>query len=185
MRKDRFTDEALAAAKALADLKYSESAEDQQAFAEAYDFARCQRPNGSFYGIAEGKQCKKGTKASPAQSKSKAGGMAKAKRATDERIGRLEERQMNPKANPAKIQTKLNKLEAKSARMGRVLSGKEAPTAKLEKAKKKLLERIGDLEDKLFSPRSKNPGQLQDQIDRMERKVKLIDSQLKRSRGKS
>jgi hypothetical protein len=58
MRKDRFTDEALRAAYALAELKYSEDPEDQQAFAEAYDFARCQRPDGSFYGTSG--QCRKG-----------------------------------------------------------------------------------------------------------------------------
>ena len=58
MRKDRFTDEALRNAMALAELKYSESAEDQVAFEEAYDFARCQRPDGSFYGTSG--QCRKG-----------------------------------------------------------------------------------------------------------------------------
>ena len=61
MRKDRFTDEALRYAEALASIK----SEDAESFAEAYDFARCQRADGSFYGIPEGKQCKKGTKASP------------------------------------------------------------------------------------------------------------------------
>ncbi len=55
MRKDRFTDEALRNAQALAELEFSES----------YDFARCQRADGSFYPIPEGKQCRKGTKASP------------------------------------------------------------------------------------------------------------------------
>lgn len=58
MRKDRFTEEALAAAKALAALKYSENEEDQLRFSEAYDFARCQRPDGSFYGTSG--QCRKG-----------------------------------------------------------------------------------------------------------------------------
>lgn len=58
MRKDRFTDEALRNAYALADLKYSENPEDQVAFEEAYDFARCQRPDGSFYGTSG--QCRKG-----------------------------------------------------------------------------------------------------------------------------
>ena len=32
-------------------------------FSESFDFARCQRPDGSFYGISEGLQCRKGTKA--------------------------------------------------------------------------------------------------------------------------
>ena len=61
MRKDRFTEEALANAKALANVK----SQDAESFAEAYDFARCQRADGSFYPIPEGKQCRKGTKASP------------------------------------------------------------------------------------------------------------------------
>ena len=42
-----------------------------EAAREALDFARCQRADGSFYAIAEGKQCRKGTKAAPAQPKSK------------------------------------------------------------------------------------------------------------------
>lgn len=37
----------------------------------ALDFARCQRADGSFYGIAAGKQCKKGTKAAPADTEPK------------------------------------------------------------------------------------------------------------------
>ncbi len=61
MRKDRFTDEALANARALSNVK----SQDAESFAEAYDFARCQRPDGSFYPIPDGKQCRKGTKASP------------------------------------------------------------------------------------------------------------------------
>jgi hypothetical protein len=61
MRKDRFTDEALRNARALAELKYSENPEEQTAFAEAYDFARCQRPDGTFYGTSG--QCRKGQEA--------------------------------------------------------------------------------------------------------------------------
>jgi len=60
MRKDRFTDEALRNARALAELK----AQDSESFSEAYDFARCQRPDGSFYGT--GGQCRKGTEAGAA-----------------------------------------------------------------------------------------------------------------------
>ena len=63
MRKDHFTDEALAQARALAGLKYSEDLEDQRAFSEAYNFAACQRPDGSIYPIAGGKQCRKGSPA--------------------------------------------------------------------------------------------------------------------------
>jgi hypothetical protein len=69
MRKDYFTDEAVKAARALAEFKYSENPEDQLAFTEAYDFARCQRPNGSHYPIPDGKQCRKGSKAGDAESK--------------------------------------------------------------------------------------------------------------------
>lgn len=58
MRKDRFTDGALRNAYALGALKYSENPEDQQAFAEAYDFMTCERPDGSRYGTAG--QCRKG-----------------------------------------------------------------------------------------------------------------------------
>ena len=60
MRKDHFTDEALAAAKALARLDYAE-----EASAEALDFARCQRPDGSFYGTSG--QCRTGTPAGAKQ----------------------------------------------------------------------------------------------------------------------
>lgn len=69
MRKDHFTEEALKAAQALSELKYSESEEDQLRFSEAYDFARCQRPDGSFYGTSG--QCRKGTKTSDAPSPSR------------------------------------------------------------------------------------------------------------------
>jgi len=65
MRKDRFTDEALRNAAALAELKYSESEADQLRFSETYDFARCQRSDGSFYPIPDGKKCRKGAEASP------------------------------------------------------------------------------------------------------------------------
>jgi hypothetical protein len=61
MRKDRFTDGALANIKALANAK----SQDAESFAEAYDFARCQRPDGTFYGTSG--QCRKGTDAGPAQ----------------------------------------------------------------------------------------------------------------------
>jgi hypothetical protein len=64
MRKDHFTDEALAAAKALARLDYAE-----EASAEALDFARCQRPDGSFYGTSG--QCRTGTPAGTKQEEPK------------------------------------------------------------------------------------------------------------------
>lgn len=67
MRKDRFTEEALAAAKALAALKYSENEEDQLRFSEAYDFARCQRPDGTFYGTSG--TCRKGKEVGPKEVK--------------------------------------------------------------------------------------------------------------------
>lgn len=46
MRKDRFTDGALKAAYALAELKYSENPEDQLAFAEAYDRLKTEMRSG-------------------------------------------------------------------------------------------------------------------------------------------
>lgn len=64
MRKDRFTDEALRNAYALAELKYSENEEDQVAFEEAYNFTTCERPDGSRYGTSG--QCRKGTETSAA-----------------------------------------------------------------------------------------------------------------------
>lgn len=36
-----------------------------QKFSEAHDFATCERPNRSRYGIADGKQCRKGKEVSP------------------------------------------------------------------------------------------------------------------------
>lgn len=81
MRKDRFTDEALAAAKALADLKMS----DSESFAEAYDFARCRRPDGSTYPIASGKQCRGGTKTSDAEPAPKKSTAERMKAAYDKR----------------------------------------------------------------------------------------------------
>jgi hypothetical protein len=63
MRKDRFTDEALRNAYALAKLKYSEKEEGQAVFEEAYSFGQtCQRPDGSTYGTAG--QCRKGKEVS-------------------------------------------------------------------------------------------------------------------------
>ena len=71
MRKDRFTDEALRNAYALGALKYSENPGDQQVFAEAYDYATCERPDGSKYGT--GGTCRKGKEVAP-QEKGKAKG---------------------------------------------------------------------------------------------------------------
>ena len=186
MRKDHFTDKALALAKALTNLKYSENPEDQLAYAEALDFARCQRPDGSFYGTAG--QCRMGTPAGAKEvtpSKKKSGGMAGAKTATDERIGRLDDRLMDPnsKADPSKVSAKIDKLEKKSKRMGRVLAGKEAPTAMLKKTRETLLSRLGDLEDKQMSPGTRDPGKFSDEIDRLERKIQKIDGVLKRVKG--
>jgi hypothetical protein len=76
MRKDHFTDNALALAKALTNLKYSENPEDQLAYAEALDFARCQRPDGSFYGTSG--QCRMGTPAGAKEQEAKKGAKTKA-----------------------------------------------------------------------------------------------------------
>lgn len=57
---------------------FSESAK------EILDFARCQRPDGSFYGIPDGKQCRKGKKAADAKAASTTK-KAKRQRPTDTR----------------------------------------------------------------------------------------------------
>lgn len=138
MRKDRFTDEALAQAEALAELKYSENPEDQLAFSEAYDFARCQRADGSFYGIPDGKQCKKGKKASPAEPKSapkskKKGGAAERMAAAYERgvkSGRIKV------SKPRIGEKKLYRLAEKRAEMLERLERERRMLKRMSKAKK-------------------------------------------------
>jgi hypothetical protein len=95
MRKDHFTDEALAAAKALARLDYAE-----EASAEALDFARCQRPDGSFYGTSG--QCRAGTPAGAKEESAKAPRAAKGAEVADlvKRIARQE--RFLQTASPAK-----------------------------------------------------------------------------------
>jgi hypothetical protein len=186
MRKDRFTDEALAQAKALAELKYSENPEDQLAFSEAYDFARCQRPDGSFYGIADGKQCKRGKKAAPASPQQRA-----AKRATaiGERAGTVEDKLFGGSTrNPAKLSAMLDKLEKRAKAAKDVAEGRQSPSARLRKALSAATREISRLEDKLMRPNSPNPGTIQDRIDRLESKAarikKILDRGASSRKGK-
>lgn len=184
MRKDRFTDEALANARALSNVK----SQDAESFAEAYDFARCQRPDGSFYPIPDGKQCRKGTKASPIDPGAKrqrqgqkpvVEAASKRLKAVNARMGKIEENLVNPRKNPAVASQKLDKLEAKAARLERVKSGKEDASLRLRKELNKINTQIGRLEEKLSSPNSKNPGAIQEKIDRLERKAGKIQGVLK------
>lgn len=165
MRKDRFTDEALAQAKALAELKMN----DAESFAEAYDFTRCKRLDGTFYGIPDGKQCKRGRKVEPAEPKSEpkpkkkksaavkpAGKKKKPKtdfrkdvekgveirRARDKAIEKLQRRQ----AAMRKRYAKANRLAAMAART--------KDKTKFERAQK-LVDKIGDKLDTLNEQKKK------------------------------
>lgn len=145
MRKDRFTDEALAQAKALAELKYSENPEDQLAFSEAYDFARCQRPDGSFYPIPDGKQCRKGKKAAAAES-----GPPKPRRGSKVRRGQVNPQRPSDAAREEKnrkryIKDLLSKIERNQA--GYRKKEKEERPKKIDE----LLERIRKMREKGMS----------------------------------
>jgi chromosome segregation ATPase len=184
MRKDHFTDEALANAKALANVK----SQDAESFAEAYDFARCQRSDGSFYPIPDGKKCRKGTEASPIDPGAKRlrqgqkpviEAAKKRLKAVNARMGKIEENLVNPRKNPAVASKKLDKLEAKATQLERVKSGKEDASLRLRKELNKINTQIGRLEEKLSSPNSKNPGATQEKIDQLERKAGKIQSVLK------
>lgn len=133
MRKDHFTEEALKAAQALAELKYSESEEDQLRFSEAYDFATCQRPDGSLYGT-RGK-CRKGTETSAAgkEELQKTGKEMKANRGAY-----LDEKKEAVKAGPHAAQLK----ELKSAWKDR------ADVAKTRKAELDRVDRAFKMQQK-------------------------------------
>lgn len=173
MRKDRFTDEALRNAQALAELEFSES----------YDFARCQRPNGSFYGIPEGKQCKKGTKAAPAAPEQKSARQAAGKqlKAVAARAGTVQDKLIAGR-NPASASKKLARLEAKAARLKRVKKGLEDPSLRLRKALNKIRSELSRLEEAMMRPNSPNPDRYQDRIDRLEKKEERISAMLKRGK---
>lgn len=135
MRKDRFTDEALAQAKMLAELKMN----DAESFAEAYDYARCQRPDGSFYGIPSGKQCRKGSKAAPANSGSKKsaaermaaaydkGGFApKKNKKSDAAVKPVEPKKSQGTRPKAAIEADMKKLTSSGAMQQKGLAGVKA-----------------------------------------------------------
>jgi len=121
MRKDRFTDEALRAAKALAELKYSEDSAEQMAFAETYDFARCQRADGSFYGTSG--TCRMGKEAGAKEAPAPKAGGAKPAPA--------------PKASNEKT-TAIRELKSKDAELRSAAKDKMAD----QKARKAELDRI-------------------------------------------
>jgi hypothetical protein len=107
MRKDHFTDEALANAKALASVK----SQDAETFAEAYDFARCQRADGSFYGTAG--QCRTGT---PAKAKEESVKAPKAVKGPKEASAKTQKTAKADKAT-AVLEKQLAELEAKMSPM--------------------------------------------------------------------
>lgn len=61
-------------------------------FEETLNFSRCQRKDGSFYGIAEGLQCRKGTKAAPTEKSKPKRPKRKAPKDTAERMARAFDR---------------------------------------------------------------------------------------------
>lgn len=148
MRKDYFTEEALAAARALAELKYSESEEERLAFAEAYDFTRCQRPDGSVYGIGAGKQCRQGTPAGPKQEKTKSGYQPFPTGKVDKKIAKtaleVAKAQLKetwaPSDDPAKDREKIEKLAKRIEALlkTRTSPNKEA-SARTRKAQQNLI----------------------------------------------
>lgn len=149
MRKDRFTDEALKAAYALAELKYSEDPEDQQAFveafaiafAEAYDFARCQRPDGSFYGTSG--QCRKGKEAGakpeePKKARAAKPAEPKAPKAAKPKVGDREKLLML-RSKRDNLKANLEKDGAGNPMVRRILNEEIAKTNKqIDRVKKKV-----------------------------------------------
>ena len=138
MRKDRFTDEALAQAKALAEVKMS----DSESFSEAYDFARCQRADGSFYGIAAGKQCKKGAKAAPAEPKPKKSAKERMAAAYDKAQKSGGFRPKKDKAPTKKMKTDFRKEVQEGAAKRKK---RDAEIAKLQGRREKLQKRYAKI----------------------------------------
>lgn len=139
MRKDRFTDEALRAAKALAELKYSEDPAEQMTFAETYDFARCQRPDGSFYGTSG--QCRKGTEAGakevkkPTTDKGKKISAARERNTTNKALGEMQRAAIKPKDEKT---VAIRELKSKDAELRSAAKDKIAD----QKTRKAELDRI-------------------------------------------
>lgn len=92
-------------------------------FSETLDFARCQRKDGSFYGIAEGLQCRKGTKAAPIEKSKPKRPKRKAPKDTAERMAKAFDR--NKKSDAIKpLNPAIEESDAKP-------KTKDAPTKKL------------------------------------------------------
>jgi len=132
MRKDRFTDEALRNARALAELKM----QDSEQFSEAYDFARCQRPDGSFYGTSG--QCRKGTEAGaapPREGTGARGGRVAAEKAKAEGKKGVEIRKARREGTKAAV-------EAARAAGGAKTSAKNARARMLKDELSKIRDRL-------------------------------------------
>jgi hypothetical protein len=142
MRKDRFTDEAVTAAYALANLKYSESEEDQLRFSEAYNFTTCERPDGTRYGT-RGK-CRKGTETAGGP---KEEGLKKtAAEMKGNRAAYLGEKADNLKAGPhakeisekkSQLKDKLTQLKERKAELDRVTRAYTAQAKLVKKERTK------------------------------------------------
>ena len=170
MRKDHFTDEALAHAKALAAAKIK----DEASFAEAYDFARCQRADGSFYGIPDGKQCKKGTKAAPVKSEPKKSAAERMAAAYDKR---KKEGGFAPKKDKApikKMKTDFRKeIEKGAARRKK----RDAEIEKLQKKRERLQKRYVKI--KALS-RSASVAKNKMRLEKVEKLSKRIGDELEK-----
>lgn len=170
MRKDHFTDEALAQAKALAELKMN----DAESFAEAYDYARCQRADGSFYAIPDGKQCRKGTKAAPVKSEPKQSTAERMAAAYDKR---KKEGGFAPKKDRApikKMKTDFrNEIEEGAARRKK----RDAEIKKLQKKRERLQKRYVKI--KALS-RSASVAKNKMRLEKVERLSKRIGDELEK-----
>lgn len=95
---------------------------------DSFDFARCQRPDGSHYPIADGLQCRKGTKAADAP--------------TPKIIGR--KKNARPTDTAARMAAAYDKIKNKR---------QEGPTAAIKKVDKKFEPKAAKSKDKTASPK--------------------------------
>lgn len=148
-------------------------------FEETLNFSRCQRKDGSFYGIAEGLQCRKGTKAAPTEKSKPKRPKRKAPKDTAERMARafdrikksdaikplkpvIEERDAKPKTKDAptkklapKRLTPAKKETVEAAKTTKISKGapaekkKETGSSEAETKKKEALQLINSTETRL------------------------------------
>jgi hypothetical protein len=170
MRKDRFTDEALVQAKALAEVKMS----DSESFSEAYDFARCQRADGSFYGIAAGKQCKKGAKAAPADTEPKKSAKERMAAAYDKRKKEGGFAPKKDKAPAKKMKTDFRKEVREGAAKRKK---RDAEIVKLQGRREKLQKRYAKIK-----ALSRNASTAKDKmkLEKVEKLAKRIGDELEK-----